>query len=40
MRYRESVLMSFELWIIMDHAGGGSVRNLLEMGPLEEKYIA
>ncbi|KAI3634932.1 hypothetical protein MIR68_007313 [Amoeboaphelidium protococcarum] len=39
-RYRESVLMSFELWIIMDHAGGGSVRNLLEMGPLEEKYIA
>nr|KAJ3418416.1 Serine/threonine-protein kinase 24 [Polyrhizophydium stewartii] len=39
-RYHGSILNDTKLWIIMDHAGGGSVRRILKSGPLEERYIS
>ncbi|KAJ1961009.1 kinase that interacts with cdc31p [Dispira parvispora] len=39
-QYYGCVLHGTQLWIIMDYAGGGSVRTLMECGPLEEKYIS
>ncbi|KAH6582352.1 hypothetical protein BASA60_001957 [Batrachochytrium salamandrivorans] len=39
-RYHGSILNGSKLWIIMDYAGGGSVRGLLKPGPIEERHIA
>ncbi|KAJ3121006.1 Serine/threonine-protein kinase 25 [Nowakowskiella sp. JEL0407] len=39
-RYYGSYLNGSKLWIIMDHAAGGSVRKILKCGPIDEKYIA
>ncbi|KAI9286216.1 kinase-like domain-containing protein [Umbelopsis sp. AD052] len=38
--YHGCFLNKTKLWIIMDFAGGGSVRNLMKAGKIEEKYIA
>ncbi|KAI8921478.1 kinase-like domain-containing protein [Entophlyctis helioformis] len=39
-RYHGSFLNGTKLWIVMDYAGGGSVRGILKSGPIEEQYIA
>ncbi|KAJ8323796.1 kinase that interacts with cdc31p [Batrachochytrium dendrobatidis] len=39
-RYHGSILNGSKLWIIMDYAGGGSIRELLKSGPIDERYIA
>ncbi|KAI9093480.1 kinase-like domain-containing protein [Phlyctochytrium arcticum] len=39
-RYHGSYLNETKLWVIMDYAAGGSIRNLLRSGPIEERYIA
>ncbi|KAK9453868.1 kinase-like domain-containing protein [Dipodascopsis uninucleata] len=39
-RYHGSHLIGSRLWIIMDHCEGGSVRTLLAMGKIDEKYIS
>lgn len=38
--YHGCFLNRTKLWIIMDFAAGGSVRNLMKAGKIEEKYIA
>ncbi|KAJ3180143.1 Sugar transport protein mst4 [Gaertneriomyces sp. JEL0708] len=39
-RYHGSWLNGSKLWVIMDYAAGGSMRNLLRSGPIDERYIA
>ncbi len=39
-RYRGSLLQGSKLWLILDYAGGGSVRGLLKSGTLTEPVIA
>ncbi|KAI8608285.1 kinase-like domain-containing protein [Chytriomyces sp. MP71] len=39
-RYHGSYLVGTKLWIVMDYAGGGSLRNLLKSGAIEERCIA
>ncbi|KAI9009128.1 kinase-like domain-containing protein [Hyaloraphidium curvatum] len=39
-RYRGSLLLGTKLWLVMDYAGGGSIRDLLKPGPLDERDIA
>ncbi|KAJ3197407.1 citrate (Si)-synthase [Irineochytrium annulatum] len=39
-RYHGSYLIGTKLWIVMDFAAGGSLRNILKSGPIDEKYIA
>ncbi|KAJ3289167.1 Serine/threonine-protein kinase 25 [Borealophlyctis nickersoniae] len=44
-RYRGSYLNRTKLWVIMDYAAGGSMRNIvsinaLRSGPIEERHIA
>ncbi|KAJ3049343.1 Serine/threonine-protein kinase 25 [Rhizophlyctis rosea] len=39
-RYHGSFLNGTKLWIIMDYAAGGSMRNILSSGPIEERHIA
>ncbi|KAJ3134734.1 Serine/threonine-protein kinase 25 [Geranomyces variabilis] len=39
-RYHGSYLNDTKLWVIMDYAAGGSMRNILKSGPIDEKYIA
>ncbi|CAI2178958.1 12065_t:CDS:2 [Funneliformis geosporum] len=39
-KYYGSFLHGTKLWIIMEYAAGGSIRSLLNAGPLEEKYIS
>ncbi|KAI9310445.1 Pkinase-domain-containing protein [Dichotomocladium elegans] len=38
--YYGSILNDTKLWIIMDYAAGGSIREIMKAGNLEEKYIA
>lgn len=38
--YYGSILEGTKLWIIMEYCAGGSLRNLLKPGRLEERYIA
>ncbi|KAH8556814.1 Pkinase-domain-containing protein [Umbelopsis sp. PMI_123] len=38
--YHGCFLNKAKLWIIMDFAAGGSVRNLMKAGKIEERYIA
>ncbi|KAJ3045219.1 Serine/threonine-protein kinase 24 [Rhizophlyctis rosea] len=39
-RYHGSFLNGTKLWIIMDYAAGGSMRNILASGPIDERHIA
>ncbi|ORX86208.1 Pkinase-domain-containing protein, partial [Anaeromyces robustus] len=39
-RYRGSYLNGTKLWVIIDYASAGSIRNILKSGILEEKYIS
>ncbi|KAI9342903.1 kinase-like domain-containing protein [Obelidium mucronatum] len=39
-RYHGSYLVGTKLWIVMDFAAGGSLRNLLKSGAIEERCIA
>lgn len=39
-RYRGSQLQGSKLWLILDYAGGGSVRGLLKSGNLSEQVIS
>ncbi|KAJ3263509.1 Serine/threonine-protein kinase 25 [Chytriomyces hyalinus] len=39
-RYHGSYLVGTKLWIVMDYAGGGSLRNLLKSGAIEERCIS
>ncbi|KAL3928149.1 MAG: hypothetical protein SGPRY_002515 [Prymnesium sp.] len=39
-RYFGSYVMGTKLWIIMEYVGGGSVLDMMDMGPLEESQIA
>jgi serine/threonine-protein kinase 24/25/MST4 len=39
-RYHTSFLVGTKLWIIMDYASGGSIRNILKKGPLQENYTS
>ncbi|KAJ3069142.1 putative protein serine/threonine kinase, partial [Rhizoclosmatium hyalinum] len=39
-RYHGSYLVGTKLWIVMDYAAGGSLRNLLKSGAIEERCIA
>ncbi|KAJ3119261.1 hypothetical protein HK100_000391 [Physocladia obscura] len=39
-RYHGSYLVGTKLWIVMDLAAGGSLRNLLKSGAIEERCIA
>ncbi|RKP05878.1 kinase-like domain-containing protein [Thamnocephalis sphaerospora] len=39
-RFHGSFLEGYKLWIVMDLAEGGSIRTLLESGPIAERYIA
>ncbi|KAI9205431.1 kinase-like domain-containing protein [Polychytrium aggregatum] len=39
-RYHGSFLNGTKLWVVMDYAGGGSMRSILKSGPIEEPYIA
>jgi serine/threonine protein kinase len=39
-RYRGSILSGTKLWLVMDYAGAGSVRDLLKAGPMDEKDVA
>lgn len=38
-RYHGSFLHGSHLWIIMDYCEGGSIRTLMKVGRIEEKYI-
>ncbi|KAK9727648.1 kinase that interacts with cdc31p [Basidiobolus ranarum] len=39
-KYHGSYLEGTKLWIIMDYAAGGSIRDFMEFSRIEEKYIA
>eukprot|EP00164_Ancoracysta_twista_P002907 GFYU01003870.1.p1 GENE.GFYU01003870.1~~GFYU01003870.1.p1 ORF type:complete len:494 (-),score=99.56 GFYU01003870.1:80-1561(-) len=39
-KYYASYVQGSKLWIVMEYLGGGSILDMLEMGPLEEIYIA
>ncbi|KAK9472942.1 kinase-like domain-containing protein, partial [Dipodascopsis tothii] len=39
-RYHGSHLVGARLWIVMDYCSGGSVRTLLAMGKIEEKFTS
>ncbi|KAI9141931.1 sterile 20-like kinase 3 [Paraphysoderma sedebokerense] len=39
-RYHGSYLVGTKLWVVMDYAKGGSIRDLMRAGKIEEKYIA
>jgi len=39
-RYRGSCLNGTKLWVIIDYASAGSIRNILKSGVIEEKYIS
>ena len=39
-RYHASYLLGSKLWVVMDFAGAGSVREVLKSGPIEERFIA
>ncbi|KAJ1977043.1 kinase that interacts with cdc31p [Dimargaris xerosporica] len=39
-RYHGSLLNGTRLWITMDYAAGGSIRDLIEAGPIGESYIS
>ncbi len=39
-RYHGAFLSGSKLWIILDYAGGGSLRSILKSGPLSETVIA
>ena len=38
-RYHGAYLCGSKLWIILDYAGGGSLRSILKSGPVNEKAI-
>ena len=39
-RYFGSYVSGTKLWIIMEYVGGGSVLDIMDLGPLEESHIA
>jgi serine/threonine protein kinase len=39
-RYHGSFLDKTKLWVIMDYAAGGSIRNVMKSGVIEEKFIS
>jgi serine/threonine protein kinase len=39
-RYHASYLIGSKLWVVMDYCGGGSMRDILKSGPLDERFIA
>lgn len=39
-RYHKSILVGTKLWVVMDYAAGGSVRQLLKAGPISEQSIS
>ena len=39
-RYYSSIVVGVELWLVMDYCGGGSIRQILESGCLDQKTIA
>ncbi|KAI8899349.1 kinase-like domain-containing protein [Globomyces pollinis-pini] len=39
-RYHKSLLIGTKLWLVMDYAAGGSVRNLLKSGVIPENAVA
>lgn len=38
-RYHGAFLCGSKLWIVLDYAGGGSLRSILKSGPLKEQAI-
>ncbi|KAL7754074.1 kinase that interacts with cdc31p [Sorochytrium milnesiophthora] len=38
-KYHGSFIVGTKLWIIMDYAKGGSLRDVMRSGPIDEKYI-
>ncbi|KXN70308.1 Pkinase-domain-containing protein [Conidiobolus coronatus NRRL 28638] len=39
-RYHGSFLDKTKLWVIMDYAAGGSIRNVMKSGVIEERFIS
>jgi serine/threonine-protein kinase 24/25/MST4 len=39
-RYHGSYLVQTQLWIVVDYAGGGSVRMLMKPGPISDKFAS
>ncbi|ODV92446.1 hypothetical protein CANCADRAFT_20474, partial [Tortispora caseinolytica NRRL Y-17796] len=39
-KYHASFLKGTKIWIVMDYCAGGSVRSLMQAGPIDEQYTA